>query len=1313
LNPEKGKRMKEETPVSASPQQPGSGAPVFKRRLARSMAFALLALAILPIFLMGGVGYLRTRYILQEQISTTLQDAAKLHADQISQALNTRKIRIDRIVRREDFRTAANALFDYPVGSTQAARYRVKVEEAFNEVNAPSGQPLFNQFVIADKNGLIYAASLPSWIGASIKNFQTLRTYANEPFAIGVYDAAPISTGQFSIWTVSPFKNDEGGVDGYLIGTTRADESQELLGELKRVHPAANAFYVTQNGDFIGISKVTYILDYFLPTESQQEKIGNFIETVISENETAKWKNTEYINDEGKKVLAEILWIPSMRTAVVIEIPEEVIFAQLDSLAPFTIFLTLLTLAAMGFLVWVGTVRVVRPILELSQKTRRFAEGDWSVRAEVSRDDEIGLLSYSFNKMAEELSQIYQSLETQIEERTRQIRTAAEVAQDVVSAGDLEDLLHKTVSLIVERFEEYYHAGIFLLDGSGKVAILKAAYGPAAEEMLKREHRLTVGSSSIIGWVTAHNQPRVASDVTDDPVHFKNELLPDTRAEAGIPITAGNLVLGALDVQSTQPNTFDEETIITLQTLANQIAVAIQNLMLAESTQVNLGEIEQIHRASRQIAQAENEKEILDSTEHVLQNAPFVSGIFTIQGDEVEIFSILDPDTPDILTETGKLRGVSAESLANALASGLVIVDVKEKTTLPNALMNLAREKRCQRVAFLPVTSKEKLYAVIMLGARQGQMLNVSIVQPYIGMIEIITATLEKLDALASTERRLIELEAISSVSQAVLTTTDLPSLYRILHEHIRRILGDIVFAIALYDAKANTIQLPYIYEDGEYSSVDPYPLGEGLTSIVIQTREPLLLHTSREIKALGGKQTGQSTAKSWLGTPLLIGGEPIGVLILQNSREENYFNEDDLRFASALANQISGALHNTRLLEDSRQRAAELMTTAEIARDISGFLHLDELLQKAVNLIRDRLSFYHAAIFLIDPSGEYAVIREATGEAGAQMKRSGHKLGVGSKSTVGYVAGSGTPLVINDTTKDATHYANPLLPHTRAEAAIPLKVGERILGVIDVQSTKPYAFTQETLQMLQILADQVAIGIVTTELFAESQEHLSQHRLLHHITTSAASGTTLEEALDSAVRGLQVTLGGDRVSILMPDREKKTLKIYASIGYSEESIRDMSIPIGSGITGWSAAHQRILRVDDVTKDPRYIQISANTRSELAIPLVFRNELLGVLNVESEQAAAYDAHDEEMLGTLAGSLAAIIANARLVEQIRRQAERERMLYEITSKIRRSGDIHNILKITANELGKAVGARRTQIKLTLQEASSEPEREENR
>jgi len=627
-----------------------------------------------------------------------------------------------------------------------------------------------------------------------------------------------------------------------------------------------------------------------------------------------------------------------------------------------------------------------------------------------------------------------------------------------------------------------------------------------------------------------------------------------------------------------------------------------------------------------------------------------------------------------------------------------------ETTTIPE-LFDFASQLGFEKVSYLQVTSEAGLHGLVMVGSYKGQALIQENLQPYISLIQLAGTILQQAAVVEQAEKSIIETESLTAIAMAIKAPWDTTTFFAALHEQIKLSIGDYAFTGALYDEKTDSIHIPYTYEEGTVRSIESFPLGEGLTSVLLHNKQPLLLieNTQEQAKALGAKVLGKP-AKSWMGAPLIVEDQAIGALIVQDLEKEKAFTQDHLKYLGTLSKQVAGILFNARLIDESRNQIAKIQTAAEIARDISSALNLDELLLKAVNLIHDRFDFYHAAIFLIDNAGGNAIVREATGEAGAQMKRIGHKLTVGSKSVVGFVAGQGESLVINDTTQDATHVPNPLVPDTRAEAAIPLKIGDQILGVLDVQSTTPFSFNSNDMNTLQILADQLAIAVNNTELFAETQEHLSQHRLLHHITTSAASGTTLEESLASTVKGLQVTLGGDRVAILLADVERKNLATKAWVGYSEEAT-DLTVPFGSGITGWVAAHRKPLRVDDITQDARYIQVSTNTRSELALPLIFRNDILGVLNVESEQVAAYTENDEEMLGTLAGSLAAIIANARLVEQIRKQAERERLLYEITSKIRRSTDMQTILSTTVNEISRATGARKTQITVGVEKGEA--------
>lgn len=679
----------------------------------------------------------------------------------------------------------------------------------------------------------------------------------------------------------------------------------------------------------------------------------------------------------------------------------------------------------------------------------------------------------------------------------------------------------------------------------------------------------------------------------------------------------------------------------------------------------------------------------------------FVTAFFTAVGNRLQLVQFSDPQSRESQITIPRGMELSCDDMEAHLKDGTVTVDLQDETTIPPPLLAYPKQLGCKTAAYVPILQEGQLRGVVLIGARDEQIIDEDVVNAFSRTIRLTanSIALKASHTEPTNDRRAAEVRALNTLATSATALSDLHSFYTVIHEHARSVIGDYSFVIALYEKKTNSISIPYMFEEGRFSKIESFPLGEGLTSIVIRTREPLMLveDTINRSSAMGAKITGNRPAQSWMGVPLLAQGDAIGALIMQDVEKEHSFDEDDLRFFTSLANQVSGTIYNIRILEESRQIALQFETAAEIARDISSSLNLDELLQKAVNLIQSRFNFYHASVFLKDSTGEQVVIREATGEAGAQLKRSGYKLGVGSKSIVGFVSGNGEQLVVNDTARDATYYPNPLLPETRSEAALPLKIGERIVGVLDVQSNDPYAFSEDNLRTLQILSDQLAIAVVNTELFAETQEHLAQHRLLHHITTTAASGTTLTEALQSAVNGLQVTLGGDRVSILLADRDKKHLEVKAAVGYGPETY-DLKIPVGSGITGWAAKNKKSIRIGNVKEDTRYIEGSTNTRSELAIPMIYRSELLGVLNVESEQINAYTESDEELLGTLGGSLAAIIANARLLEQIRAQADRERILFEITDKIRRTTDLQTILTTTVSELTRVTGASKVHIKV---------------
>lgn len=1277
----------------------------FKGSLTGTLVRTLLIFTFIPLALMAGAAYFRARTLLREQAVTQSENLLTNQLKIIDREINNKEDLLERQVANDDFAILIELALHANPQSSQFLTIRNDFIKELQTINTQENKPVFNQFLLIDPDGNIKISSNDEWRGESLDS-SILDQTSTEFHTLALYGLSSIYEDQFILATVVNYQTESGSTLGSIVGITEKENLQELIQPLNGLSPLASTYFLLSDNKFIYSNPNTGEFTLVNSSSPSQNELIAKLSGLMQE-EQPRPEALDITDPNGESVLAQLQWFPQMHSGIVLEVNSSDIYGQISSLAPFTVFLVLGTLFATGLVLVFGINRIIKPLRSLSEITREFADGDWNRRAEVLSNDEVGLLASSFNDMADELSKSYRSLEQKVDERTRQIYTAAEVAQNITTISNVDEMLNKTAELIVQQFG-FHQASIYMLERSGKYIEFKTGFGSSTKDLAEKKDRLEVGSSSIIGWVSKNNQSRIASDILDDDLNLKNELLPGTHSEASVPISIGNLVLGVLDVQSTQTNAFSPETIVLLQTLASQIAAAIQTMGLSESSHVNFQEIERLYRSSRLIAEADSEADVLKISGQILEAAPYSVAMLHIEGNRLEVLTSAD-STKKLASITGlpKYIEANAEEINNYLLRGPVIAQAT-RNDIPGAFMDIIQNLKLANAAFLPVRKHELLVAIIMLGSQKQDLSNAAI-QPYTNLVDLMSITLEKVSAIKQAEKHLREMEALASINELISTTSDIQSFFKELLGRVHQIIGHYSMIVALYDEKSNTISIPFNYENEKITTIESFPLGEGLTSILIRTRHPLMLVEDTERKAIemGAKLAGRP-ARSWMGAPMLVKNNPIGALIIQDIENEHAFDVDDLHFFTTLAGQVAGAINNINLLHESQHRALQLETTAEIARDISASLNLDELLIKAVNFIRERFDFYHASIFLHDLPGEFAIIREATGEAGAQMKRAGHKIGIGSKSIVGFVSSRGEQLVVNDTAKDATYYANPLLPDTRSEAAIPLKVGERILGAMDVQSIKPYAFSTDNLRSLQILADQLAIAVVNTELFAETQEHLSQHRLLHHITTTAASGKTLEEALESAVNGLQVTLGGDRVMILLADREKKMLEVKASTGYAED-VASMQFVIGSGVTGWVAAHKRPLRVRDVYEDPRYVQISSNTRSELAIPLIYRNELLGVLNVESEQVDAYTENDEEMLGTLGGSLAAIIANARLLEQIRVQAERERLIYEVTSKIRRSTDIQSILMTTASELTRITGARYAKIQV---KPLSDPDREES-
>jgi GAF domain-containing protein/HAMP domain-containing protein len=255
-------------------------------------------------------------------------------------------------------------------------------------------------------------------------------------------------------------------------------------------------------------------------------------------------------------------------------------------------------LALLGALVLLFHQIIAPPLQTLRRAIRGMAAGDFNAPLSgLGRGDEIGALNAAFVDMRVQVRTLLDDLNARVADRSRDISATQEISRYAVSERNLQILMNQVVQLIIEKFPNIYHAQIFLLDVDRRYAVLRASTGAPGRLLLARGHRLEVGSVSVIGQVVEQRQTVVARDTTTSAVHKRNEFLPETRAELAIPLRVGEQVIGALDVQSKQSDSFSDDEITVLQIMADQVAVALENARLYQES---VRRLEEVDRANRQ-----------------------------------------------------------------------------------------------------------------------------------------------------------------------------------------------------------------------------------------------------------------------------------------------------------------------------------------------------------------------------------------------------------------------------------------------------------------------------------------------------------------------------------------------------------------------------------------------------------------------------------------------------------------------------------------------------------------------------------------
>ncbi|HTP02502.1 MAG TPA: GAF domain-containing protein [Anaerolineales bacterium] len=760
-------------------------------------------------------------------------------------------------------------------------------------------------------------------------------------------------------------------------------------------------------------------------------------------------------------------------------------------------------------------------------------------------------------------------------------------------------------------------------------------------------------------------------NIGEETAKLGSWLLPGTHADKSlllVPLIVGDEPRGTVGLSDPwQEDAFTEADVRLLTTVANSMSVALENARLFDETQRLLKETEQ--RAQ--------ELAIINSVQESLASKLDIQAIYDLVGDKIrDVFDaqavIIDAFDQDKQTheviygfENGQRFYEPDKQPFSPLVKHLIA------TRQPVVINENAIEASAQYgMTTVPGTESPKSLIAVPFGtaARVNGYFSlqnvdrenafsasdVRLLQTLAGSMGI---ALENARLFNAEQQRAGELSAINTVSEALVAETELNKMIALIGENMRATFHADIAYVALLERTTSLINFPYMYGE-EFRALK---LGEGLTSRIIQSGQPLLINRdiAKKRAELGTERVGKEAA-SYLGVPILAGGQPIGVLSVQSIREENAFDESDLRLLSTVAANAGAAIRNAQLHAETQRRAQEMATLAEIGNDIAASRELNPVLERIAAHAMDILSVRDIVICLREPDGVLFRTAVALGKYTGQMKAMVIEPNVG---IIGHILESGVAEFVNHPDMDPRMATVPGTPEEENSSeclmGAPLISRGQTIGGLIVWREHPDLFTQQELDFLVSVARQTAIAIESARLYLETQRRATEMSALAEVGREISSSLEPAVVLQKIASRAMELLAASTSAVYLLNPDKKSMKAITSVGEMAEEIRADEIHVGEGILGALALQGRAEFVNDTSRDSRAVQIPGTdqeTNENLMAAPLFRGEAVTGMMAVWRTSDAFQEADLNFLVGLSRQAAIALENARLFDEIKRQGQ---------------------------------------------------------
>ena len=630
---------------------------------------------------------------------------------------------------------------------------------------------------------------------------------------------------------------------------------------------------------------------------------------------------------------------------------------------------------------WADERRIIdskQPLIGRIEKTIRRTDGQerWVSATKIPLTDDKGEVT-GLVGISRDVTDV-KAAQEQAQRRATELQLAAEISKAASGLLDPDQLIRQAVNLIAERFALYY-AGLFLVDETGEWAILRAGTGEAGRAMIDAGHRLAIGGRSMIGQCIAASKAGIALDIASgadsEPFRFDNPLLPDTRSELALPLISHGRAIGGLTIQSTAEAAFSQEDVAALQTMADQLANAVDNARLFQERERRIQELATVTEIGQAVASILDPDTLFETIHSQISRLFDVSSFYIAAyeegSDEWESAFLVERGERQpkarygiqsgitgymIRTRQPLVFGTAQENLDFAKAHGIQVIGAPAVSWLA---VPLIAADQCVGVMCVQNYDRENLYSdhdLVVFGTIAGQ----------------VAAALDNVRLLAETQRRAKELEAANQESQrrvrelgvlfetstALSGSLEIDRVYRTTIQQITSVLGVEGCTISTWDRARDALITQLDYSDksdpaGKAYLLDDYPASRRVLqhrqAVAIQVNDPKADASEVALMAALGM-------KSLLMVPLVVRDEAIGLMEAYQSTQEREFTPAEIGLCQTLVNQTAAAMENVRLFEQIQASLAETEARArrerigrEITANVRASIDADAIMRTAV----------------------------------------------------------------------------------------------------------------------------------------------------------------------------------------------------------------------------------------------------------------------------------------------------------------------------------------------------------------------------